>query len=261
MDTTQDISSASYFERTFGASPEQAAELSRQAAFVSANRGGGITSEAPAAVTAAPAATPSPVTVSARAEYDQLMADRASGKINTAQWHNGGSARERALAEIISNGAGDAPAPAVSLPSTDPFAAYFAPPARSSDYQFPRTASEPSDEQISTDRALKDAAFQAGLPKSTVESILSNVAAADRAIAANPASLPERLAGTKVRATAMWQKEGISWDTALNTIEREVETWPSVLQAQFVRNMRLLGPTDLDQILKVAMYRNRASRR
>ncbi|HLN48596.1 MAG TPA: hypothetical protein VK251_03720 [Steroidobacteraceae bacterium] len=253
MDTAT-ISTPEYFENTFGVDAAQAAELSRQAGFVGANRGGGITAEAPAAVTAAPA-TPSPATLSARAEYDQLMADRAANKVSTEVYRK----RERELAEIIANGAGEAPAPAASAPPTDPFAAHFAPPASSSDYKFPYTENTPTDESIEADRTLKDAMFEAKLPRSAVESILTNVAAAARAIAANPASLPERLAATKVRATAMWQKEGISWETALNTIEREVETWPEALQAQFVKNMRLLGPMDLDSILQISMYRNRAA--
>ncbi len=257
MDTAT-ISTPEYFQDTFGVDAAQAAELSREARFVSSTRGGGITAEPPAAVAAAPA-TPSPATLSARAEYDQLMADRASGKLNSAQWHNGGAQRERELAEIIANGAGEAPAPAASAPPTDPFAAHFAPPASSSDYKFPYTENTPTDESIEADRTLKDAMFEAKLPRSAVESILTNVAAAARAIAANPASLPERLAATKVRATAMWQKEGISWETALNTIERQVETWPEALQAQFVKNMRLLGPSDLDSILQISMYRNRAA--
>jgi hypothetical protein len=261
VDSTTDISSPEYFTRTFNVDATQAAELSAQAKFVSANRGGGITSEAPAAVTAAPAAMPSPATVSARAEYDSLMADRASGKLNSAMWHNGGAQRERELAEIIANGGGEAPAPAVSLLPTDPFAAHFAPPASPTDYRFPYSEGTPTDEQIAADRTLKDAMLEAQLPKSAVEAILSNVAAASRALAANPGSQEDRLAATKVRAIAMWAKEGISFDTAMNTIELEVERWPEILQQNFVKNMRLLGPMDLDSILQIAMYRNRAARR
>lgn len=40
----------------------------------------------------------------AQAEYDTLMADRASGKINDAQWRATGSKRERELADIIAGG-------------------------------------------------------------------------------------------------------------------------------------------------------------
>jgi hypothetical protein len=261
-----DISSPAYFERTWGATPEQAASLSAQAT-AGGTRGQGLAATPPAAPLAPsapatplpgapPAAAPGATVVSAQAEYDQIMADRRDGKINNAQWH-AASARAHTLAELIASGGSNAPAPSVAQPSADPMASVFAPPSSASDYRFPYTESTPTDEQIASDRTLKEAMHQAQLPRSAVESILSNAAAAARAIVANPESLQARLDDTKARATAMWAKEGIDWDTAVHTIDLEVARWPDVLQEQFRKIGPFLGPLDWDQVLQLAKFRNR----
>jgi len=255
-----DTSSPQYFSQTFGVDAAQAAELSRQARVIDGTRGGGAMTEAPVAA-AAPAA-PSAAGLSARAEYDQLLADRAAGKINNAQWHNGGAARERALADLIANGGGAQPAPAAQAPPSDPFAQHFAPPASADEYHLPHYEGEPTDEDIAADRTLKEAIFAAQLPKSVVESVLSNIYAAAHWLEAAPEDqrerlVQERLDANKVRMTKMWAKEGISWDSAVATIDREVDRWPPLLQEEFRKAGALLGPLDWDQILQVALHRNR----
>jgi hypothetical protein len=260
------ISSPEYFSTTFGVDAATAQSLAEQANSAG-RRGVGLAAppQAPLAPSAAvgtpapgvsPAAAPGAAALSARAEYDQLMADRASGKINTAQWNNGGAARERALAELIANGGGNAPAPNTSTPTADPMAEVFAPPSSAGDYNFPY-ADTPTDEQIAIDRTVKEAMFAAQLPRSAVESILANVVAASRAIAANPASLQQRLDSTRARATEMWQKEGTDWETAVHTIDLEVARWPEVLQEHLRKIGPFLGPLDLDQLLQLSKFRNR----
>jgi hypothetical protein len=260
--TTQDTSSPAYFEKTWGATPEQAADLSAQVT-AGGPRGSGLASHAPVSPApplggTAPVAAPAPsgaAVLSAQAEYDQIMGDRRDGKINNAQWHTA-SARAHTLAELIANGGGNAPPPNAATPS-DPMAEVFAPPSSSSDYRFPYAESTPTDEQIAADRTIKDAMLTAQLPKSAVESILSNAAAAARAIAANPASLQARLDSNKARMTEMWAKEGTDFDTAFHTIDSEVARWPEILQEHIHRIGPYLGPLDWDQVLQLAKYRNR----
>jgi hypothetical protein len=261
---TTDTSSPAYFEKTWGATPEQAADLSAQVTS-GGPRGSGLAAHAPVSPvpsvggsvpSAAPTASGAAV-ISALAEYQQLMSDRASGKISNATWNATGADRERALAELIANGGGNAPAPSTTQQSADPMAEVFAPPSSATDYHFPHYEGTPSDEQITIDRTIKDAMFEAQLPRSAVESIISNAAAAARAVAANPASLQARLDSTKVRATEMWAKEGTDWDTAVHTIDMEVARWPAILQEQFRKIGPLLGPLDLDQLLQLAKFRNR----
>jgi hypothetical protein len=272
MDTPTDvasISSAEYFSTTFGVDAATAASLAQQVA-AGGTRGVGLAPLPPAFVppggapaSATPAAPPAgaPATLSARAEYDQLMSDRASGKMTTAQWNATGAARERALADIIAQGGGNAPAPNVAQQQADPMAEVFAPPASASDYRFPY-AETPTDEALALDRQVAQAMHAAQLPRSAVESILSNVVSASRAIAAIPedqrgAALQARLDSNKVRMTEMWAKEGIDFDTAVYTIDLEVARWPQVLQEHFRKLGPFLGPLDWDSVLQLAKYRNR----
>jgi hypothetical protein len=261
-DSTTDVSSPEYFQSRFGVDRATAESFSQQAAAIDSGRGAGHMAEAPPLSAPTSLLGPSQARVSARAEYDALMADRRSGKINNAQWSNGGQQREQELANLIAEGHGARPAPATPAPSDDPMAAHFAPPADASEYQLPYGGREPTDDDIAADRQLKSDLYAAEIPKSTAEAILTSVRNNSRAYANETAAQTEaRLADTKTRATSMWAREGISWGTAMHTIETEVMRWPEVLQAQFVRNVRLLGPLDLDRLLQFARYRNRAARR
>jgi hypothetical protein len=201
-------------------------------------------------------ATPGAVVLSAQAEFDQIMADRRDGKTNNAQWH-AASARAHTLAELIAGGSGLAPAPGASASPVDPMAEVFAPPSSSSDYRFPYSESTPTDEQIATDRTIKDAMLAAQLPRSAVESILSDAAAAARALEANPASLQARLDSNKARMTEMWAREGTDFETAFHTINQEVERWPEILQAHLYNIQHLITPIGWDQLLQLSKFRNR----
>jgi hypothetical protein len=244
------ISTPEYFSSTFGVDAATAASLSQQAS-AAGTRGVGLYAPPAAPVPGAAPATPGTAVPSLQAQYDENQAARAAGKITQYEYR----AREREIADAIANG-GTAPAPNTSA-STDPMAEHFAPPAQATDYRFPAGDGTPTDEMIATDRALKEAMHAAHLPRSAVESILQNASAAARAIAANPETLQARLDSNKVRMTEMWAREGIDWDTAQHTIDLEIARWPEALQEQFRKIGPLLGPTDWDQVLQLAMYRNR----
>ena len=96
---------AADFVTNYGVAPDVAADLARQANLVANHRGAGIAaapqgvalaapSARPAAAAAAAGAAPLPQ-VSARAAYEQLIADRASGKINDAAWNASGRRARR----------------------------------------------------------------------------------------------------------------------------------------------------------------------
>ena len=256
------ISTPEYFSSTFGVDAATAASLAQQAG-AAGTRGSGLAQPPPSPVapaTAAPApavspATPGAAVPSAQAEYDQIMTDRRDGKINNAQWH-AASARAHTLAELIAGGAGNAP-PSGAAPPADPMAQAFAPPSSSADYRFPYSDTTPTDEQIAADRSIKEAMFAAQLPRSAVESILSDAATAARALEANPASLQARLDSNRARMTEMWAREGTDFETAFHTINQEVARWPEVLQAHLYNIQHLITPIGWDQLLQLSKFRNR----
>jgi hypothetical protein len=253
---TPDTSSPAYFQSTFKIDALQAAELSKQAIAIDAGRGGGYM--APPVAAAAPAA-PSATGLSARAEYDQLIADRAAGKITTAQWHNGGAARERALADLIANGGGSQPAPAAQAPPADPFAQHFAPPASANDYSLPRPPGEMTDAQAAQEQAFKSAAHAEQLPRTLIESIGTSLASAWASLAhETPEQSEARLAGNRTRLTAMWAKSGEgSFDTNLVIVDRELERLcrNPVLRPYLESAAHFMTPLDIDAVYQYAKFR------
>src|SRR5271167_2435904 len=96
-------STPEYFQTTYGVDAAQAQQLASQALLVGSHRGAGMAAEPqgialPALSVPSPGAQPQ---ISAQAEYSQLMADRASGKINDSQWSAFGRGREAELADQI----------------------------------------------------------------------------------------------------------------------------------------------------------------
>ena len=96
------------------------------------------------------------------------------------------------------------------------------------------------------------------MPKSMVESIASNLRNATVMLAnETPEQAQARLDGNKARMTAMWAKEGISFDQAIRTIDAQLEVWSRnpTLRPYIQNAARFLGPLDFDAILQFARYR------
>ncbi|MGO9935142.1 MAG: hypothetical protein ACLPV8_25470 [Steroidobacteraceae bacterium] len=265
----RDISSPSYFRETFGVSANEAQILSEQAKGIALNRGGGITSEAP--VGSAPAAGAPRTAANALAEYQRLIADRASGKINAAQWADTGKARERALADMIANGGSTQVASPTVQQLTDmanahdasPLNAtldqYFAPPAQAYGYKFPVAAGPVTDEMQVQDLQIKEAFYAERLPANLVASVGESIRSSITALAnETPAQMRSRLDGNKSRLTAMWQKSGEgSFEANMGVVDQQLEQWcrNPTLRPVIEAAARYLGPLQIDQILQFAKHR------
>lgn len=257
-----DISTPAYFMKTFpGVGEAQANELSRQVQG-GGPRGQGLAAHPPPAAQA-PSVGPAPGAALeiAQAEWDRLHNDRRDGKISDYAWRET-QARRDVLADRIANGAGNLPAPAAQAPPSDPMAEVFAPPSSASDYRLPHYEGTPTAEDIAHDRELTQAMFAAHLPKSMADSVLSDLLANSYRYANETAEQTQaRLDVNRSRMTAMWAKEGITWQRAIDTIDREVASWPALLQEEFHEAAALLDPLQWDQILQIALHHNRAARR
>jgi hypothetical protein len=262
MDSQSDISSPAYFEKTYQLTPAEAALRSFQAKAMSVNRGDGADSPPPdiAAPAASPAGTPS--TLNAQAEYEQLMADRASGKITTAQWHNGGSQREQELANLIANGAGAQPAPVVpAAAETHP---YLGAPPSPSDYGLLHGAGELPDEQVTQIRGQEEALSRLNLNRSVVQDVNARLATyAAKFENATPAELQSLAESNYSRFTAQCAREGIDATQAEALVGAQLKAWSKAEPAvrPILEAIAKLGdPTMLDYILQIAKS-NRAARR
>jgi hypothetical protein len=108
----------------------------------------------------------------------------------------------------------------------DAVAQHFAPPAAAHEYKFPSGATTPTDEQIASDSAIKVALHAEALPASMVASIADNLRSSTAALAnETPAQMQTRIDGNRARMTAMWAKEGITFDQAMQTIDTQLEQW------------------------------------
>jgi hypothetical protein len=221
---------------------------------MSNNRGDGADSPPGIAAPAAPAA--SPTDISARAEYEQLMAARRAGTINDAQWKATGADREKALADLIANGGGSAPAPLVQpAGETHP---YLGAPANPSDYGLARNAGDLPDEQVTAIRGQEEALSRLNLNKTVVQAVNDRLASfAAQYEHATPAELQSVAESNYSRFTAQCAREGIDMDQAEQLIGAQLKAWstaePSVreLLADIVK---LGDPIVLDYILQIAKH-------
>jgi hypothetical protein len=256
MDSTQDISSPAYFEKTFGVPAAQAETLSAQAKAASVNRGGGITAVPPPGPQVSASPAPGAVPLAAQAEYAQLMADRASGKITTAQWHNGGSAREQELANLIANGGGAQPAPLVTpAAETHP---YLGAPPSPGDYGLLHGVGDIPEEQVAEISAQQDAFARLNLNQSVVQDVNARLRtmAAELASAA-PDVVQARVEANYSRFNAQCAKEGITPAQAESLIGAQLKAWSTAEPAVRVilENIVKIGdPTMLDYILQIAKH-------
>lgn len=256
----QSISTPQYFMDTFKVDAAQAETLSAQAKAVSVGRGGGFTAEPPASVqtsaTPAPgAATPVPgggaaPPLAAQAEYDQLMADRAAGKITTAQWHNGGSQREQELANLIAIGAGAQPAPGVTPAPLSAFDQHFAPPPSSSDYRTTHLET-PTDETMAADLQMREAVHADRIPNSLFAAIDTDIVAAQRR-QETPLQRDTRINAEDARTKAMW---GGNLEQNIATIREAVDKVSERTREAFNTAWPYLSPNSRDQVLQWAKYR------
>lgn len=260
-----------------GATPEQAADLARQADALAGRRGFAAQAEVAHGMDNYVPATPAPTSyqgtaTGARADWAQLMADRAAGKISNFQWNDPSAVAMRdALAATIAG------VPQTEKPTTQQLtdmakahdeapmdaalAQHFAPPPAAHEYKFPYSEGTPTDEQIAEDSAIKAALFAEKLPANMVESIATNLRSSTAALAnETPAQMQTRIEGNKARATAMWAKEGIGFDQAIQTIDAQLEQWSknAALRPIIESAARFLTPLDLDAILQFAKHRTRA---
>jgi hypothetical protein len=273
MDTTTPAT-AEQFITNYGVAPEVAADLARQANAIGGRSGYAAKAEAehsrdsyvPAP---APAAPYQGDANAARAEWDQLRADRAAGKITNYQWNDPAAvARRDALVATITGAPQAVKSTTQQLtdmavahdnaPMDAALEQHFAPPPAAHEYKFPYGATTPTDEQIASDNALKAALFAEKVPASMVERIATNLRSSTAALANETlAAMQSRLDGNKARMTAMWAKEGITFDAAMQTIDTQLEQWSknATLRPIIENAARFLTPIDLDAILQFAKHR------
>ena len=249
LNTTTDISSAAYFEKTFGVDAAQAANLSSQAKFVGTNRGGGITAEAPVG---APA-SPSPLSaLTAGDEYAQLQADRAEGKVSTDAYRK----RERELAEVIANGGAAQPAPAAPAPMADTLAE-FAPASSPSEFVFPEPPGGHTDETMAYDATVK-AAFHAEGMSPKLMNLASQMLQQD--LPRQEGKTFEQLVDTQTTGLErMWKGDA---DSNMSVWRGIITGWKqsgNPLIRQYASAAVRLNPIVVDQI--VAVTKQRASAR
>jgi hypothetical protein len=257
-----------------GATPEQAADLARQADALAGRRGFAAQAEVAHSMDSYVPPTPAPRQLqgdanAARAEWDQLTADRAAGTISNFVWNDPKEvARRDALVATIAG------VPLAEKPTTQQLtdmaiahdnapmdaalAQHFAPPPSPADYKFPYGEGTPTDEMIASDSALKAALFAEKVPANMVERIATNLRSSTVTLAnETPAQMQSRIEGNKARATAMWAKEGIGFDAAIQTIDAQLEQWSknATLRPIIENAARFLTPLDLDAILQFAKHR------
>jgi hypothetical protein len=271
VDSTMDVSSPGYFSRTFGVNEALAADLSRQAG-VARNGGGGLAAEASRVVTpAAPSSAPSapappvaasPSALSARAEYDQIMSDRTSGKINAAQWNSTYAARERALAELIAKGSGASPAPTAAAPVAETHPYLGAP--QDGDYGLLRDAGDIPEDQVAQITATQQALGRLNLSRSVVQDVHDRLRTFTAEMKdATPEQVNARFEANYTRFTQMVAREGISAAQAESLIGNQLREWSAREPAvrEMLRSIVTIGdPLMLDYILQIAIH-SRGGRR
>jgi hypothetical protein len=258
-----------------GASPEQAADLARQADALAGRRGFAAQAEVAHGMDDYVPSTPAPAqykgdATAAQAEWDRLTADRAAGTISNFVWNNPTEvARRDALVATIA-GTPQAEKPTTQQltdmaiahdqqPMDAALEQHFAPPAAAHEYKFPYPVGTPTDEAIASDSALKAAMHAEALPKSLVESIATNLRSTATALAnETPAAMQSRIDSNRARMTTMWSKEGLTFDAAMQTIDAQLEQWTknATLRPFIEKSVRFLTPLDWDAILQVAKFRN-----
>jgi hypothetical protein len=255
MDTAS-ISTPQYFMDTFHVPAAEAETLAAQANTVSVGRGAGITAEAPASVQTSAAPAPGAAPLAAKAEYEQLLADRASGKITTAQWHNGGSQREQELANLIANGAGAQPAPMVQpVAETHP---YLGAPPSPGDYGLLHGAGELPAEQVAQISAQQDALARLNLNSSVVQDVNARLRTfAAEVENATPEVMRARVEANYSRFATQCEKEGITTARAESLIGAQLKAWSTAEPAvrELLEDIVKIGdPTMLDYILQIAKH-------
>jgi hypothetical protein len=259
MDSTTDVSSPNYFMTTFHVGEAQAAELSRQAGLVTRTGGGGLSAEPPRAPLSP--STPAPVALSARAEYEQMMLDRASGKINSAQWNSTYAARERALAEQIANGGGTQPAPAAAAPAAETHPYLGAPVG--GDYGLLRGAGDLPEAEVAQITEQQQALGRLNLSRSVVQDVHDRLRSFTAEIKdATPEQVNARVEANYTRFTQMVAREGISAREAEDLIGTQVREWSAREPAvrDMLKSIVTIGdPLMLDYILQIAKH-NRGRR-
>jgi hypothetical protein len=91
-----------------------------------------------------------------------------------------------------------------------------------------------------------------------VERIATNLRSSTAALAnETPAQMQSRIDAAKARMTAMWAKEGTTFDAAMQTIDAQLEQWSknATLRPIIENAARFLTPLDLDAILQFAIHR------
>jgi hypothetical protein len=269
MNDAASISTPEYFSSTFGVDAATAASLAQQA-NAAGTRGSGlatpppvspVVASGPVSAAAVSPALPGTAALSAQAEYEQLMSDRASGKINAAQWAATGSARERALADLIADGAGAQPAPAAKAPAA-PFHPYLGAPSSPDDYGFLHGTGELPPDQVATITAQQEAIARLDLSRTVVQDVhdrLRTYAAEFQNL--SPDAVQSRLEGNYSRFTAQCAREGISVESAYQLIGAQVKQWSIAEPAtrELLADMAKIGdPTILDYVLQIAQHRRAA---
>lgn len=253
-----DNSTPQYFIDTYKVDATQAETLAAQARAISMNRGAGLDAEPRGVQTSAqPAAGAVPL--AAQAEYDQLMADRASGKINSAQWNATGAKREQALANLIANGAGAQPAPLVTgAAESHP---YLGAPPSPSEYGLLHGAGEMSDEQVTQISAQQDALARLNLNRSVVQDVQSRLRSYDAEfVRTPPEQMQVRVEANHARFTAQCAREGVDNAQAEALIGAQLKAWSTAepaLRPLLEAIVTTWDPTMLDYILQIAKH-NRA---
>jgi hypothetical protein len=257
-----DISTPQYFMDTYKVDAAQAENLAAQAKSVSVNRGGGFDAAPPPSVqtSAPPAAGAAPL--AAQAEYDQLMADRASGKINSAQWNATGAKREQALANLIANGGGAQPAPLeTAAAESHP---YLGAPPSPSDYGLLHGAGEIPEEQVAQISAQQDALARLDLNQSVVQDVNARLRTMAAELEhATPAVMQARIEANYSRFSAQCAKEGTTTAQAEALIGAQLKEWSSAEPAvrELLEDIVKIGdPTMLDYILQIAKHRASGSK-
>jgi hypothetical protein len=266
--STTDISSPAYFEKTFKVDAAQAHDLSRQAKFVSANGGGGITAEAPGSIAPATPSAPAPgaaaAPLSARAEFDQLWADRAAGKISNFAWNDKAAQAHRdALVERIANGEGAQAAPLVPV-AAEMQHPYLGAPSNPADYGLLHNAGELPEEKVAELRGQEAAFGRLNLNPKVVQDVNARLRTyVAKYEHATPAEAQSVVDSNYTRFISQCQREGIDRGQAEALIGAQLKAWSTAepsLRPTLKAIVETNDPTMLDYILQIAKF-NRGAKR
>jgi len=276
---------AAFFEQR-GADPATAAHYAAIENMPAAERNAhlaplnNLAPSMPASSTPVPAATPpssTPITpsaptssvISAQAEVDQIMADRASGKTNNAEWNAKASPRLLVLADLIANGGVQPTAPISNIALSDALQEHEAAkvasilsetkPINANDYKFAiNDRVQPSDEVFEWQRQIREAASADGIEERIFNNMdanmyrnsltIKNKDQADARIAANNQALAEEY--------------GAELDAKIAAVDRLFDTWaknPAFKQSvqELEKQPWLIDTADIRELVNLAEKRSK----